>query len=120
MKRLLSMLPLLSILFFASAPAKADFSIGYPDGSVSLVWAIGAAGHAFVFADFAISGDDDIFTAHTTHSSTALFTNLGIGESVYAGYYLDFQFVNGFGDFVYDVYATQDGVSFFPVGTFLL
>lgn len=119
MKRILLMLPLLSILFFASAPAKADFSIGYPDGSLGLVWAIGGVGHAFVFADFSTFGDDDIFTAHTNHSSQALFTNLGVGASTYIGYWLDYIRTDAFGDFVYDVYATQGG-SFFFVGTYLL
>lgn len=119
MKRMLRVLPLLAILFFASTPVKADFSIGYPDGSLGLVWAIGGVGHAFVFADFAGSGDDDIFTAHTNHSSLPLFANLGVGGSTYIGYWLDFQFINVFGAFVYDVYATQGGAFFF-VGTYLL
>lgn len=119
MKRILLMLPLLSILSFASAPAKADFSVSQPDGSLALVWAIGSAGHAFVFADFAGSGDDDIFTVHTNHSSSPLFTNLGVGASTYIGYWLDYLYTDAFGDFVYDVWATQGG-SFFFVGTYYL
>jgi hypothetical protein len=119
MKNMLRVVPLIAILLLAVTPAKADFTIGYPDGSLGLVWAIGGAGHAFVFADFAGTGDDDIFTSHTAHSSTPLFVNLGVGASTYIGYWLDFQFINASGFFVYDVYATQGG-AFFYVGTYLL
>ncbi len=119
MKRILLVLPLIATLFFASTPAKADFSIGYPDGSLGLVWAIGSVGHAFVFADFAGTGDDDIFTAHTNHSSGALLTNLGVGASNYIGYWLDYLYTDINGDFVYDVWASQGG-SFFYVDTYLL
>ena len=118
MKRVLLMLPLISMLFFASTPAKADFSIGYPDNSFALVQAIGATGHAFIFADFAISGDDDIFTLHTNHSSFPLSASLA-GFSSGIGYFLDFLFVNASGFFVYDVYATQ-GSGYFFVGTYFL
>jgi hypothetical protein len=118
-KRLLRLLPLIAILFFASTPAKADFSISYPDGSLGLVWAVGSAGHAMIFADFAVSGDDDIFTAHTNHSSTPLSANLGVGGSTYIGYWLDYLYSDASGDFIYDVYATQGGAFFF-VGTYVL
>ena len=118
MKRILLMLPLISILFFAGTPAKADFSLGYPDNSFALVQAIGGTGHAFIFADFSTFGDDDIFTLHTNHSSFPLSASL-VGFSSGIGYYLDFRFVNVSGFFVYDVFATQGG-SFFFVGTFFL
>lgn len=119
MKRILGVLPLIAMLFFTSAPAKADFSIVYPDGSVGLVWALGGGAQAFVFADFTAIGDDDIFTSHTTQFSSPLFANLGVGASSYIGYWLDFLYVDVFGGFVYDVWATQGG-SFFFVGTYLL
>lgn len=96
MKRMLSVLPLVSLLWVA-APAKADFSWGFPYGEIAIVWALGSVGHSFIFIDYV----DDIFLLNTTHSSTPRTGNLGFGAA-YA-YYLANR------GYYYDVYIDQGG-----------
>lgn len=101
--------------------ANANFQWGYPDGSFSQVIAIGGAGHAFVFGDFAGSGDLDIFTVQTSHGSAPLSAALVAGGVLFPSafaYWLDFTgTVAGF--LRYDVFADQ-GFGFFYVTTVFL
>ena len=110
MKRILLMLPLISMLFFASTPAKAGFTWNYLDGETAIVWALGGVGHTFIFFDYF----NDIYTVNTTHSSNPQLADLGAGNA-YA-YYLDYISTNFSGD-VYDVYIDTTGGGFFYVIT---
>ncbi len=114
MKRLLIALTLGTALLFTATPAKADFDWDYPDGTLALIWAE-PGGHAAIFVD--IPGDRDIFTIHTTHSSTPNFFSLGYGGA-YA-YWLNYLYTDTFGDWVYEVYIDQGG-GFFLVGFYFL
>lgn len=109
MKRMLRILPLITLLW-AAAPAKADFGWVYPLGEIAFVWALSSVGHTFVFIDFF----NDIYTLNTTHSSTPISANLGAGSAF--AYYLAYQSSNISGD-VYDVYIDTTGGGFFYVFT---
>jgi hypothetical protein len=122
MKRFKQAVLSLTLALLLAAPAvNANFGWDYPDGSFAQVIAVGGTGHAFVFGDFAGSGDLDIFVLNSTHSSTPLFAFLVAGGTPLSGAYalwLDFRGFSGV--FLrYDVYVDQ-GFGFFYTTTVFL
>ncbi len=110
---------LASVLFItmviAAGSAAADSSVGYPDGSSSVVVNLDVGSNAFVFLDN--PGDGDIFV----HGADAYgffepFTLGGLPAGV--AYWLDLRGYSG-RYLVYDVYLNA-GFGFFFVTQFLL
>lgn len=108
-----------TVVTFSAAPsAQAGTFATYLDGSFAQSVFVGPGQLAFVFADFAATGDNDIFTLHADSFANPLPLGMA-GFQPALGYYLNFLFVDGFGNFVYDVYADQ-GFGWILIGQFLL
>jgi hypothetical protein len=74
-------------------------------------------GHAAIHVNCA--NFRDIYTIHTTHSSTPLMASM-MGQPFAIGYYLRFMGFTLLGNYDYDLYATSNGVNWYFVSEFVL
>lgn len=99
---LASLIVALGIILISVGPAAADSFVGYPDGSISRVVALGGGVQGFVFFDFASSGDLDIFV----HPVNAFSDLAPVSLAGFAGFALWLDFEGTSGPFlVYGVYT---------------
>ena len=119
MRKSLLLVALVAIFLLVSAvpDARADSSVGFPDGSFSIAIALGGGVVVFLFFDFAGSGDLDIFTHHVNSFGNLVFVSLA-GLPSGLAYWLDFRGPVG-SRLLYDVFTTTGGPFFF-VGQILL